>query len=134
MQMLTKVNIIYKKIGSPCNSFILYIIINIVSLFNPERVAFTTQKYVIINIMNSIGAFLKSKRQSKGLSLRGLTNIAGVNHCHIRNIEQGIKKPGFEVLKAWTPITPSWRIYQKDRSRSMRQKETSRQCLNRNKI
>jgi len=48
--------------------------------------------------MKKIGEFLKEKRKEKEYSLRGLEKKAGVTNPHIRNIEEGIRKPTFEVL------------------------------------
>lgn len=48
--------------------------------------------------MKKLGEFFKEKRKKGGHSLRTLEKLAGVTHPHIRNIEEGIRKPTFEVV------------------------------------
>lgn len=48
--------------------------------------------------MKKLGQFLKEKRKGKGYSLRDLEKRTGVTHPHIRYIEEGIRKPTFEVV------------------------------------
>ncbi len=48
--------------------------------------------------MRKIGEFLKKERKEREYSLRDLEKRAGVTNPHIRNIEEGIRKPTFEVL------------------------------------
>lgn len=48
--------------------------------------------------MKELGQFLKEKRKEKGYSLRDLEKKAGVTHPHIRYVEEGIRKPTFEVV------------------------------------
>jgi SOS-response transcriptional repressor LexA len=48
--------------------------------------------------MKKLGEFLKEKRKERGYSLRDLEKLAGVTNPHIRYIEEGIRRPTFEVL------------------------------------
>ncbi len=43
--------------------------------------------------MNLFGAFLKEKRQEKGLSLRNLSSAVCISHSYLYNIEIGKKAP-----------------------------------------
>ncbi len=48
--------------------------------------------------MKKRGELLKEKKKEKEYSLRDLEKKAGVTNSHIRNVEEGIRKPKFEVL------------------------------------
>jgi len=56
--------------------------------------------------MKKLGAFIKEKRETMGLSLRDASRLSGVSHTHIRDIEDGRSIPSFEMvmrfLKAYT--------------------------------
>ena len=48
--------------------------------------------------MKTIGVFLKEKRNQAGLSLRQASQLSGVSHTHIRDIENGSSVPSFEMV------------------------------------
>ena len=41
---------------------------------------------------------IRSKREERGFSLRELARRAEVSHVHVKNLEEGISEPTFEVL------------------------------------
>jgi transcriptional regulator with XRE-family HTH domain len=48
-----------------------------------------------------LSSYIKTRREAKGLSIRGLADAAGVSHTEIKRIEDGIRKqPSPAKLKA----------------------------------
>ena len=47
-----------------------------------------------------LGEYLKEQRQSARLSLRQLSEVAGISNPYISHIERGLKKPSAEILQA----------------------------------
>ena len=50
--------------------------------------------------MHDLGEYLKEQRQSAKLSLRQLSEVAGISNPYISQIERGLKKPSAEILQA----------------------------------
>lgn len=48
--------------------------------------------------VSKIGDFLKEQRQASALSLRQLSELAGVSNPYLSQIERGLRKPSAEVL------------------------------------
>ncbi len=48
--------------------------------------------------MKKLGAFLKEKRLDIGLSLRDASNLSGISHTHIKDIEDSSSIPSFEMV------------------------------------
>lgn len=48
--------------------------------------------------VSKIGEFLKEQRQASALSLRQLSELAGVSNPYLSQIERGLRKPSAEVL------------------------------------
>src|SRR5690348_4688758 len=48
---------------------------------------------------DSLGDYLREQRQSAKLSLRQLSELAGVSNPYLSQIERGLKKPSAEILK-----------------------------------
>lgn len=48
---------------------------------------------------HELGAFLREQRQSAQLSLRQLSDLAGVSNPYLSQIERGLKKPSAEILQ-----------------------------------
>ncbi len=46
-----------------------------------------------------LGAYLREQRQSARLSLRQLSELAGVSNPYLSQIERGLKKPSAEILQ-----------------------------------
>ena len=46
-----------------------------------------------------LGAFLREQRQNARLSLRQLSELAGVSNPYLSQIERGLKKPSAEILQ-----------------------------------
>ena len=46
-----------------------------------------------------LGAFLREQRQSAQLSLRQLSDLAGISNPYLSQIERGLKKPSAEILQ-----------------------------------
>ena len=46
-----------------------------------------------------LGAFLREQRQNAKLSLRQLSELAGVSNPYLSQIERGLKKPSAEILQ-----------------------------------
>jgi transcriptional regulator with XRE-family HTH domain len=49
--------------------------------------------------LHDLGSFLKEQRQSAKLSLRQLSELAGVSNPYLSQIERGLKKPSAEILQ-----------------------------------
>ena len=49
--------------------------------------------------LHDLGAFLKEQRQNAKLSLRQLSELAGVSNPYLSQIERGLKKPSAEILQ-----------------------------------
>jgi transcriptional regulator with XRE-family HTH domain len=49
--------------------------------------------------LNDLGSFLREQRQNAKLSLRQLSELAGVSNPYLSQIERGLKKPSAEILK-----------------------------------
>jgi transcriptional regulator with XRE-family HTH domain len=48
---------------------------------------------------DSLGDYLREQRQSARLSLRQLSELAGVSNPYLSQIERGLKKPSAEILQ-----------------------------------
>lgn len=48
---------------------------------------------------HDLGAFLREQRQNAQLSLRQLSDLAGVSNPYLSQIERGLKKPSAEILQ-----------------------------------
>ncbi len=48
---------------------------------------------------HELGAFLREQRQAARLSLRQLSDLAGVSNPYLSQIERGLKKPSAEILQ-----------------------------------
>jgi len=49
--------------------------------------------------LHDLGSFLREQRQSAKLSLRQLSELAGVSNPYLSQIERGLKKPSAEILQ-----------------------------------
>jgi transcriptional regulator with XRE-family HTH domain len=56
-------------------------------------------KFTPISV-HDLGAYLREQRQSAQLSLRQLSEVAGISNPYISQIERGLKKPSAEILQA----------------------------------
>ncbi len=50
--------------------------------------------------VHDLGEYLKEQRQSAQLSLRQLSEVAGISNPYISQIERGLKMPSAEILQA----------------------------------
>ena len=50
--------------------------------------------------VHDLGEYLKEQRQSAQLSLRQLSEVAGISNPYISQIERGLKKPSAEILQS----------------------------------
>jgi transcriptional regulator with XRE-family HTH domain len=50
--------------------------------------------------VHDLGDYLREQRQSAQLSLRQLSEVAGISNPYISQIERGLKKPSAEILQA----------------------------------
>ena len=48
--------------------------------------------------MQTLGEFLRGKREAGGMSLRSAAKDSGISHVHIRDIEEGRKSPSFDKV------------------------------------
>ena len=48
---------------------------------------------------HELGAFLREQRHSAQLSLRQLSDLAGISNPYLSQIERGLKKPSAEILQ-----------------------------------
>ncbi|MCZ4625201.1 MULTISPECIES: helix-turn-helix domain-containing protein [Rhodococcus] len=53
---------------------------------------------VVNNAAQDIGAFIRSQREAAQVSLRQLSQLAGVSNPYLSQIERGLRKPSAEVL------------------------------------
>jgi transcriptional regulator with XRE-family HTH domain len=56
-------------------------------------------KFAPISV-HDLGDYLREQRQSAQLSLRQLSEVAGISNPYISQIERGLKKPSAEILQA----------------------------------
>lgn len=52
----------------------------------------------MVYIMKTMGEFLKEQRQAKDWSLREAEKHTGVSFVHIKDIENGVKSPSFDII------------------------------------
>ena len=50
--------------------------------------------------VHDLGDYLKEQRQSAQLSLRQLSEVAGISNPYISQVERGLKKPSAEILRS----------------------------------
>lgn len=48
---------------------------------------------------HELGAFLREQRQAARLSLRQLSDLAGISNPYLSQVERGLKKPSAEILQ-----------------------------------
>lgn len=51
------------------------------------------------SLRHDLGAYLKEQRQNAQLSLRQLSDLAGISNPYLSQIERGLKKPSAEILQ-----------------------------------
>jgi transcriptional regulator with XRE-family HTH domain len=56
-------------------------------------------KFTPISV-HDLGEYLREQRQSARLSLRQLSEVAGISNPYISQIERGLKKPSAEILQS----------------------------------
>src|SRR5450759_2577871 len=56
-------------------------------------------KFTPISV-HDLGEYLREQRQSAQLTLRQLSEVAGISNPYISQIERGLKKPSAEILQA----------------------------------
>lgn len=52
-----------------------------------------------LNDLSSLGEYLREQRLSAKLSLRQLSELAGISNPYLSQIERGLKKPSAEILQ-----------------------------------
>lgn len=52
-----------------------------------------------LNDLSQLGDYLREQRQSAKLSLRQLSELAGVSNPYLSQIERGLKKPSADILQ-----------------------------------
>ena len=50
--------------------------------------------------LGELGAFIREQRKSSRLSLRKLSDLAGISNPYLSQIERGLRKPSDEILQA----------------------------------
>src|SRR5918995_1082281 len=50
--------------------------------------------------LGELGAFIRDQRRSARLSLRKLSDLAGISNPYLSQIERGLRKPSAEILQA----------------------------------
>lgn len=56
-------------------------------------------KNPLSDLGDSLGDYLREQRQSARMSLRQLSELAGVSNPYLSQIERGLKKPSAEILQ-----------------------------------
>jgi len=51
------------------------------------------------NIVHDLGGYLREQRMAAKLSLRQLSELAGISNPYLSQIERGLKKPSAEILQ-----------------------------------
>ena len=57
-------------------------------------------KNPLSDLGESLGDYLREQRQSARMSLRQLSDLAGVSNPYLSQIERGLKKPSAEIVRA----------------------------------
>lgn len=57
-------------------------------------------KFPPIAAVHTLGDYLREQRHSAELSLRQLSEVAGISNPYLSQIERGLKKPSAEILQA----------------------------------
>ena len=52
------------------------------------------------NRLHELGAFIRDERRMARLSLRKLSQLAGISNPYLSQIERGLRKPSAEILQA----------------------------------
>lgn len=50
--------------------------------------------------MGELGSFIREQRRAARLSLRKLSDLAGISNPYLSQIERGLRKPSAEILQA----------------------------------
>jgi transcriptional regulator with XRE-family HTH domain len=50
--------------------------------------------------LTELGSFIREQRRSARLSLRRLSDLAGISNPYLSQIERGLRKPSAEILQA----------------------------------
>jgi transcriptional regulator with XRE-family HTH domain len=50
--------------------------------------------------LSELGSFIRDQRRSARLSLRKLSDLAGISNPYLSQIERGLRKPSAEILQA----------------------------------
>ncbi|MGZ4103641.1 MAG: helix-turn-helix domain-containing protein, partial [Actinomycetota bacterium] len=50
--------------------------------------------------VHDVGNFIRDQRRTARLSLRKLSNMAGVSNPYLSQIERGMRRPSAEILQA----------------------------------
>ncbi|MFN2588611.1 MAG: helix-turn-helix domain-containing protein [Actinomycetota bacterium] len=50
--------------------------------------------------LGELGAFIREQRRASRLSLRKLSDLAGISNPYLSQIERGLRKPSAEILQA----------------------------------
>jgi len=50
--------------------------------------------------LNELGSFIRQQRRSAQLSLRKLSDLAGISNPYLSQIERGLRKPSAEILQS----------------------------------
>ncbi len=50
--------------------------------------------------LSELGSFIRDQRRSAHLSLRKLSDLAGISNPYLSQIERGLRKPSAEILQA----------------------------------
>ena len=50
--------------------------------------------------LGALGSFIREQRRSARLSLRKLSDLAGISNPYLSQIERGLRKPSAEILQA----------------------------------
>lgn len=50
--------------------------------------------------LGELGAFIREQRRNSRLSLRKLSDLAGISNPYLSQIERGLRKPSAEILQA----------------------------------
>jgi transcriptional regulator with XRE-family HTH domain len=59
----------------------------------------STSSFAIENRLRELGEFIRDQRRHARLSLRKLSELAGISNPYLSQIERGLRKPSAEILQ-----------------------------------
>ena len=65
--------------------------------------------------MNDVGAFIREQRRVAAMSVRKLSELAGISNPYLSQIERGLRNPSAEILQQLAKALPGEATSARDR-------------------